>query len=62
MNIFIHSKQQEKMFEYHNRYWGGLEKKTKVVHIFKLCLEVGATLANQDDYFNIGGDGLKQGK
>lgn len=32
----------------------GLEKQTKVVHTFKLCLEVGATLANQDDYFNMG--------
>lgn len=36
---------------------GGLEKQTKVVHTFKLCLEVGTTLANQDDYFSIVGGG-----
>lgn len=36
---------------------GSPGKKTKVVHIFKPCLEVGSTQANQDDYFNMGGWG-----
>lgn len=55
MNIFIHSKQQLKCLSITIDIRGGLEKQTKVVHTFKLCLEVGTTLANQDDYFSIVG-------